>query len=167
MNNKKLGIILIISPNIDFEIFKSLMEKYGYFAIFIISIIWTMGTIPIPSQSLLSVIHLFNLNPYLVILAYLFGTLIGEFPWYFAGYFASFSAKKRKIDIPYKDKIDKLFDKYGFLTIVIFSATPLPLDALSMLVGYQKYNLIKFCLGVLLGKLISVIITLKIFEFIF
>ncbi len=42
--------------------------------------------------------------------------------------------------------------KYGFWAIPIFAFTPLPMDVLGLALGYVGYNVPKFFLGTLIGK---------------
>lgn len=46
------------------------------------------------------------------------------------------------------------FESNGFLTLLIFAATPLPDNALSFLSGYMEYKKIRFFLATLIGKTI-------------
>jgi len=50
-------------------------------------------------------------------------------------------------------KVEEQFKKYGFWVIPIFAATPLPMDLIGLAAGALKYDLKKFLLGVLIGKI--------------
>jgi membrane protein YqaA with SNARE-associated domain len=47
---------------------------------------------------------------------------------------------------------DEVTDKYGFWAIPIFAFTPLPMDVLGIAMGYIRYNVFRFFLGTLIGK---------------
>jgi len=146
-----LSIGWLILNNQDF--FVSLMEKYGYFGIFLISLTEASTIIfPLPFS-----IIIFGagsvLNPLLVGLSAGLGAAIGEFTGYALGFGGrKVIEKKYKKDI---EKTEKLFQKYGgFLVIVLFAATPLPDDIVGLLGGTLKYPLKKFFIAALIGKII-------------
>ena len=150
-------IVLIVGwlfwNNKDFLI--SLMETYGYFGIFLISIIES-STIVFPLGFAILIFtspFLFNLNPLFIGLSAGLGAAIGEFTGYAIGLGGRKVIEKRwKKDIK---KTEKLFQRYGgFLVIVLFAATPLPDDIVGILGGTLKYPLKKFFIASLIGKII-------------
>jgi len=48
-----------------------------------------------------------------------------------------------------------MLKKYGMGAIFLFAATPLPMDVIGMVAGFQRYNLLAFFLAMLPGKLIK------------
>jgi len=135
------------------EFFMSLMETYGYFGIFLISLIES-STIVFP---LGFAVVIFTagalLNPFLVGLSAGLGAAFGEFTGYAIGLGGrKVIEKKWKKDIK---KAEKLFQRYGgFLVIILFAATPLPDDVVGILGGTLKYPLKKFFIASLIGKII-------------
>ena len=43
--------------------------------------------------------------------------------------------------------------RYGFWAIPVFAFTPLPMDLLGLAMGFLRYNVLKFLLGTLIGKI--------------
>jgi len=137
------------------DFFISLMQTYGYFGIFLISIIES-STIIFPLGFAVVIFTsptLLGLNPLLVGLSAGAGAAIGEFTGYAIGFGGrKVIEKKWKKDIK---KAEKLFQKYGgFWVILLFAATPLPDDIVGILGGSLKYPLKKFFLASLIGKII-------------
>jgi membrane protein YqaA with SNARE-associated domain len=144
-----------VNPNIIYT--------YGYFGIIFISALWTATMFfPLPSHLILITSKI--LNPFLVCLCYAIGATIGESSGYLIGYLTKLSAEKR--NIPEYKTLKELLEKYGIILIIIFAATPLPLDALSLVIGYNKYDIKKYLVGVFIGKLISALIAVKIINLI-
>ncbi len=133
----------------------SLMERYGYFGIFLISLVES-STIIFPFGFAIIIFTsptLFSLNPLLVGLIAGLGAAVGEFTGYGLGLGGrKVIEKKYKKDI---EKVEKLFQRYGgFLVIVLFAATPLPDDIVGLLGGTLRYPLKKFFIASLIGKII-------------
>jgi membrane protein YqaA with SNARE-associated domain len=135
------------------EIFEMLITTYGYFGIFLISLISYASIIfPLPSS-----IFVFGsgavLNPLLVGLSAALGSAIGEVTGYVLGL-----GGRKVIERKWKkstSNIEKLFQKYGgFLIIVVFGATPLPDDIVGIFAGTVKYPFKNYFIATLLGKLI-------------
>lgn len=78
---------------------------------------------------------------------------IGELSTYFIGLGGEkVIGKKNKEGKRYK-KAEELFQKYGFGAVIIFAFTPLPMDLLGLIAGGLHYNLKKFFIGTLIGKI--------------
>jgi len=134
------------------ELFSTL-STYGYFGIFLISLIGSATIIlPIPSAIVIFSAGAF-LNPFIVGLLGGIGAAIGEFTGYGIGLGGRRVIKKKwKRGI---DKVEKLFQKYGgFIILIIFAATPLPDDIVGLFCGISKYEIKKFFIAVLIGKII-------------
>jgi len=135
------------------DFFMSLMETYGYFGIFLISLTEASTIIfPLPFSIVIFTAGAI-LNPFFVGLSAGLGAAIGEFTGYALGLGGrKVIEKKWKKDIR---KVEKLFQKYGgFLVIVLFAATPLPDDVVGILGGTLKYPIKKFFIAAFVGKLI-------------
>lgn len=92
------------------------------------------------------------LNPVLAGIIAGIGTALGELSAYYVG-----RAGRKLVDIKRKkkkkfSKVERMFRKYGFWTIPIFSFTPLPMDVIGLVCGGTKYNVKKFFMGTLIGK---------------
>ena len=48
-----------------------------------------------------------------------------------------------------------MLNKYGALTVLVFNATPLPAQALAVILGAFRYNKTRFYVLFLLGQLIK------------
>ena len=138
------------------------LSTLGYIGIFLISLIGSSTIIfPLPAA-----VFVFGagaiMNP--LILGTLAGTgaAIGEL----IGYVLGFSGRKLG-EKHFKEQLKKTkqrFEKYrnfngiiekgGFLTLVIFAATPLPDDVVGIVSGVLKYEIKKFFVAVLIGKII-------------
>jgi membrane protein YqaA with SNARE-associated domain len=78
---------------------------------------------------------------------------IGELSTYFIGLGGErIISKKKKEGRRYKHA-EKWFKRYGFGAVVVFALTPLPMDLLGLIAGGLHYNLKKFLVGTLLGKI--------------
>ncbi len=133
--------------------FESLMNSYGLFGIFLISLIGSSTIIfPLPSAAIIFIAGSF-MNPFLVGILGGLGATLGEFVGYFLGFGGRKAIEKKwKKEIK---KVEKLFEKYGgFFITILFAATPLPDDIVGLFCGMIKYDLKKFFIAVLIGKLI-------------
>lgn len=134
------------------ELFANL-ANFGYLGIFLISLIGTATIIfPLPAA-----VFVFGaaavLNPLILGIVAGLGAAIGELTGYFMGYAGEkIGEKKIKERV---ERIKKLFKKYGgFLILVVFAATPLPDDIVGIVGGFLKYEIGKFFVAVLIGKII-------------
>jgi membrane protein YqaA with SNARE-associated domain len=137
----------------------------GYVGVFISSLAGS-ATVIFPIPSFLFVVAAgVILNPILVGMIAGLGAALGELVGYGVGYAIGTGGRKQK-----KYKIDferfrKIFDKNrmttfgrlkinGFVLILIFAATPLPDDVLGLFCGAVRYDIRKFFLASLIGKII-------------
>jgi len=139
------------------ELLIGLVTAFGYLGIFIASLIGSASIVfPVPTF-LIVIASGVLLNPLLVGIAAGFGGAIGEMTGYAAGLAGG------KLALHEKEKWKKYFviaEKWfqrhgGFLVIIIFAATPLPFDLVGLFCGIVKYNIKKFFLATLIGKLIA------------
>jgi len=93
-----------------------------------------------------------GLDPLLVSVISGFGQAIGEFSGYGIGYGAQ-KILRKKYGKWFKLS-EKWFKRNGFITILIFAATPLPDDIVGIIGGTTRYGIHKFFLATLIGKII-------------
>jgi membrane protein YqaA with SNARE-associated domain len=136
---------------------ESLALQYGYFGIFLISLIGALSIIfPIPYTVIiftlggLRVGEAWVFEPLWIAVAAGIGSAIGEFSGYLLGV-----GGRKVISEKYKKKMDflvKVFNKYGSITIFLFALTPLPDDLLFIPMGVMRYSIIKAFIPALIGK---------------
>jgi membrane protein YqaA with SNARE-associated domain len=128
----------------------SLSIQYGYFGIFLISLIGASSIFfPIPYTVVIFALGE-RFEPLWIAVAAGTGSAIGEF----SGYLLGFGGRKA-ISERYKKKMDflvKLFNRYGPVVIFLFAATPLPDDLLFIPLGVMRYSVIKAFVPALIGK---------------
>ena len=138
-----------------------LVNTFGYLGVFLGSLIGSASIfLPVPSF-IFTVAAGALLDPLLVGVLAGFGAAIGELVGYGIGYGLHLGHKKLRKGKKYKkDKkwtitIKKWFHrKYGPLVIFIFAITPLPDDIIGIFCGVTKYDVKKFFVATLLGKVI-------------
>jgi len=125
--------------------------QYGYFGVFLISLVGSLSIIiPVPYTLLIYVMGGI-LDPILVAIASGFGSAVGEFSGYALGYYGrAVISKERQRKMEFMVKV---FDRYGFFAIFFFALTPLPDDLLFIPLGIMRYKFIKAFVPSLLGKL--------------
>jgi membrane protein YqaA with SNARE-associated domain len=127
--------------------------EWGYPGVFLVSFIGNASII-LPVPSFLAVFAAGSLlNPWLVGLAAGVGAALGELTGYVLGL-----GGRRALESRYKKDIErakKVMERYGmFPIIVLFAATPLPDDVVGILAGIIRYDLRRFLLAALTGKVI-------------
>ncbi|HII53842.1 hypothetical protein AUJ13_03190 [Candidatus Micrarchaeota archaeon CG1_02_49_24] len=136
-------------------LFQQLAAQYGYFGVFLASILGN-ATIIFPLPAIALVYALGSVfDPFWLGVSAGVGASIGELTAYFVGYgvFAMAGNKYRE-SRAYK-AASGMLKKYGMGAIFLFAATPLPMDVIGMVAGFQRYNLLAFFLAMLPGKLIK------------
>ncbi len=132
-------------------------ETWGYLGIFLINIIGNATIFfPVPA---FAVVFVFGaiLNPWLVGLVAGLGAAIGELTGYVLGIGGRQILKKR--DQKWFNMAKKWSEKRGiFPVVILFAATPIPYDIIGILCGVIKYDLKKFFLATLIGKVVISII---------
>jgi membrane protein YqaA with SNARE-associated domain len=145
----------------------ALAVAWGYFGVFLASFLGS-ATLFLPSPSFLIVVGAGTiLNPLAVGIIAGIGAALGELIGYAVGLGIQQGAKKiqrNKKPGPFmrfvnkyfsKNHIEKWFkSKRGFLLIFIFAATPLPDDVVGMVCGAIRYDIKKFFIASLLGKIV-------------
>ena len=132
---------------------QSTVSAWGYLGIFIVSLIGDASILfPVPA---FAVTFAFGaiLNPWLVGIASGLGAAIGELTGYFLGWGGREVIQKKHEK--WLKKAQKWTDRYGFFAVlVVFAATPLPDDVVGILSGVVRYDIKKFFLATLIGKMI-------------
>jgi len=135
-----------------FDWMKNFAMQYGYFGVFLMSLVGSLSIIiPVP-YTLLIFFMGGILDPILVAIASGFGSAVGEFSGYVLGYYGRAvisEERQRKMDF-----MVKVFDRYGFFAIFFFALTPLPDDLLFIPLGIMRYKFVKAFVPSLLGKLL-------------
>jgi membrane protein YqaA with SNARE-associated domain len=128
----------------------SLSTQYGYFGIFLISLIGALSIFfPIPYTVVIFALGQ-TYEPIWIAVAAGLGSSIGEF----SGYLLGFGGRK-VIGEKYKRKMDvlmKLFNKFGPFLVFLFALTPLPDDLLFIPLGVMRYSIIRVFIPALIGK---------------
>jgi len=137
-------------------IFGEMIKTLGYLGLFVVSVVTTASVfIPVfPTDALIFGAGAF-LHPLLVGVVAGIGTAIGEITSYLVGMVARAPLKRWEHKLL---QAETMLRKYGFGAIVLFSATPLPMDIMALLCGMLRYDLLKFFLAVLIGRLIRALI---------
>lgn len=135
-----------------------LSSRYGYFGIFLANLL-ASSTVIIPLPGAAAVFLGGSLwNPVLVGISAGIGATIGEITGYLAGYGGRNIVMKINKNIWFK-YIEKLFQKSGFITILVTSCIPFPFfDLIGMISGAVKYPFWKFLLAVAIGRIIRDIV---------
>ena len=132
---------------------QSIAVTWGYLGIFLISLIGSATILfPVPAFFVVFASGAV-LNPWLVGIAAGAGSALGELTGYGIG-FAGEKAISKKHE-KWLKRANEWAGKYKMFTvIVIFAATPLPDDIVGILCGVIKYDVKRFFLASLTGKLI-------------
>lgn len=127
------------------------MGGWGYFFLIVLA----SSATPLPLFSTEIIVGLAGTvaNPLVVGIVAGIATSIGELTTYFIGLGGEkVISKKKKEGKRYKWATEK-FKKWGFWAVIVFAFTPLPMDLIGVIAGGLKYNLKKFFLGTLIGKI--------------
>ncbi|MBI2232366.1 MAG: VTT domain-containing protein [Candidatus Aenigmarchaeota archaeon] len=139
-----------------------LVHAFGYLGVFLASLIGSASIIfPVPSFALVIAAGS-QFDPFWVGIISGAGAAIGELTGYGLGYgiyhlrnkFKK-STKKQKEELKgWKKTFKNWFDNHmGFALIMIFAFTPLPDDVIGIFCGAVKYDIKKFFIAVLIGKI--------------
>ncbi|MEM2994430.1 MAG: VTT domain-containing protein [Candidatus Bathyarchaeia archaeon] len=136
---------------------RNLSLTYGYFGIFLISLIGAMSIFfPIPYTVIIFTLGglknggEYVFEPLWIAVAAGLGSSVGEFSGYLLGV-----GGRRIIGEKYKRKMDflvKVFNRFGAVAIFLFALTPLPDDLLFIPLGVMRYSIVKAFIPALIGK---------------
>ena len=133
------------------EWMQQLAQNYGYFGIFLISLIGALSIFfPLPYTVVIFTLGgLFD--PFLVAIVAGLGSAVGEFSGYLLGFYG------RKVISPERRRkmefMVRVFDRFGPITIFLFALTPLPDDLLFIPLGIMHYSLLRAFIPALIGKI--------------
>lgn len=126
-------------------------NNYGFLGVFIITLI-AYSILPFPSEAGIIAASTF-LNPYLVLLVAFIGSTIGIITSYIIGLNGLRKIIEKK-NTKITRKAKKLFNKYGHLSILLFSWFPFIGDPLIILAGSFKMNFWKFLIYSIPGRIL-------------
>jgi len=142
------------------EFMLGLVSAFGYLGVFLGSLIGS-ASIFLPVPSFLFVFLAGKLlDPFLVGVIAGIGSAIGELTAYGIGFGFMYGKKKmskhgkKKAGSKWASVVSKWFrGRYGFVLILVFAATPLPDDVVGLYCGAIKYDIKKFFIATLIGKI--------------
>lgn len=138
-------------------LFSFLINNFSYLGVIVVSAISSASIIfPLPGFAVVFTLGSI-MNPLLLGITAGVGAAIGELTGYLIGLGGGkLILKKRAKKIA---EIQNMFNKYrGRIVIFIFALTPLPFDIVGIFCGTIKYDLKKFFIALLAGKIIRFII---------
>ena len=133
----------------------SYIEYFEYAGIFSISLLAGIVTvIPIPVAPLLALAALDEqMNPHLLVLSAAAGSVAAKTLIFWCSYYGRniLSIKTRTRMLP----LHKFINKFGWIAVIITSATPIPDAPVNIHLGLAKYDFWKFIIAAFVGKLIA------------
>jgi membrane protein YqaA with SNARE-associated domain len=133
----------------------SYIEYFEYGGIFAISLLAGIVTvIPIPVAPLLAVAALNEqMNPHLLVLSAVAGSVAAKALIFWCSYYGRniLSIKTRTRMLP----LHKFINKFGWIAVILTSATPIPDAPVNIHLGLAKYDFWKFIIAAFVGKLIA------------
>ena len=134
-------------------IFENLLH-FEYLGVFLISFIGSSTIfLPLPAAAFVFLAGGF-LNPVVLGISAGLGAGLGELTGYGIGFGGHKIIFKKEVGRRMKKVIDVFKKKGTFYAIILLAATPLPDDILGISAGFLKYDLKKFFLASLIGKII-------------
>ena len=133
----------------------SSIEYFEYGGIFAISLLAGIVTvIPIPVAPLLALAALDEqMNPHLLVLSAVAGSVAAKALIFWCSYYGRniLSIKTRTRMLP----LHKFINKFGWIAVILTSATPIPDAPVNIHLGLAKYDFWKFIIAAFVGKLIA------------
>ena len=134
------------------EWMQQLALNYGYFGIFLISLIGALSIFfPLPYTVVIFWLgSTGTFDPFLIAIVAGIGSAVGELSGYTLGFYGRkviSTERRRKMEF-----MLKVFDRFGPVAIFVFALTPLPDDLLFIPLGIMHYNLVKAFIPALIGK---------------
>ncbi|RYF33953.1 MAG: DedA family protein [Comamonadaceae bacterium] len=143
-----------------------MIEKFGYFGIVVLMLAENLFP-PLPSELIMPFAGFLaargELNPALVVASGALGSLLGAFPWYYAGRRLGADRLKKLAERHGRwvaitpDEVDRgqrLFEKHGALVLVLGRLVPALRTVVALPAGMAKLPAIPFALWTLLGSLL-------------
>lgn len=141
----------------DFALFDlySYIEYFEYIGIFSISFLAGIVTlIPIPVAPLLALAALDGkLNPQLLVLSGVTGSVAAKSIIFLCSYYGRniLSLKTTRRMLP----LYNFISKFGWVAVIVASATPIPDAPINIHLGLARYNFWKFIVAAFVGKLVA------------
>lgn len=143
------------NPNFALIDLYSYIEYFEYGGIFAISLLAGIVTvIPIPVAPLLALAALNEqMNPHLLVLSAVGGSVAAKALIFWCSYYGRniLSIKTRTRMLP----LHKFINKFGWIAVILTSATPIPDAPVNIHLGLAKYDFWKFIIAAFVGKLIA------------
>ncbi|MGB8448785.1 MAG: VTT domain-containing protein [Nitrososphaeraceae archaeon] len=143
------------NPNFALIDLYSYIEYFEYGGIFAISLLAGIVTvIPIPVAPLLALAALNEqMNPHLLVLSAVGGSVAAKALIFWCSYYGRniLSIKTRTRMLP----LHKFINKFGWIAVIVTSATPIPDAPVNIHLGLAKYDFWKFIIAAFVGKLIA------------
>lgn len=136
---------------------KSLIVQFSYIGIFFISVISTSTLfVPFPAYTIIFFATGLGLDPLFTGLVSGIGSAVGELTGYLVGASGRYVIEKKKIDSVVGKTVaffTKAFGRCGFWVILLVAFLPLPFDIIGTLAGVGKYDIKKFYVATMIGKI--------------
>lgn len=146
---------LLLSFNFALVDLYSYIEYFEYVGIFLISFLAGIVTlIPIPVAPLLALAALDGkMNPQLLVLSGVSGSVAAKSVIFLCSYYGRnmLSLKTTKRMSP----LYKFINRFGWVAVLIASATPIPDAPINIHLGLARYDFWKFIIAAFVGKLIA------------
>jgi len=143
------------NPNFALIDLYSYIEYFEYGGIFAISLLAGIVTvIPIPVAPLLALAALNEqMNPHLLVLSAVGGSVAAKALIFWCSYYGRniLSVKTRTRMLP----LHKFINKFGWIAVIVTSATPIPDAPVNIHLGLARYDFWKFIIAAFVGKLIA------------
>lgn len=138
-------------------LFQSLIETYGYAALFFASIVSASTVIiPLPLYVLIFFASSLGLSPLIVSIVTGVGSGIGEITGYLVGIGGRKVLSKRITEVPKQLKdIERFIKIYGFFAILIIGIIPFPFDVVGIICGASRFGIKRFLLAAIISKIIK------------
>jgi len=132
--------------------------ELGYLGLFLASFL-AATILPLSSEVVLSILLLSKLNPILLVAVATVGNVLGAFTNYAIGFWGSKAFVRKVLKIPEGEfiKAEERFKKYGLISL-LFAWVPLIGDALTVVAGVLRINIVWFFILVASGKLIRYVV---------
>jgi membrane protein DedA with SNARE-associated domain len=129
----------------------SLLKSFGYFGIFLVSLISTSTIfLPAPLYLIIVLSSSLGMNPILIAFFSGLGMALGELTSYFIGLGGNKLIEEKHEKII--KKFSNFFKRYGFIAISLAAFLPFPFDIVGICAGIGKYEIKKFLLATFIGK---------------
>lgn len=143
-----------------------MIEQFGYLGIVLLMLAENLFP-PLPSELIMPFAGFLaargDLNPVLVVAAGAFGSLLGAFPWYYAGRklgvdrLKSLARRHGRWVAVTPEEIDRgkeLFDRHGPLVLVLGRLVPALRTVIALPAGLARLHPVPFALWTLLGSML-------------